>query len=45
MYEANQAKLSSRFFWLSVSQILVVAASSAYSVWNLKNFFVKKAIF
>ena len=45
MYEANQAKLSSNFFWLSVFQIVVVAASSAYSVWNLKKFFVKKAIF
>ena len=45
MYEANQAKLSSNFFWLSIFQIAVVAASSAFSVWNLKKFFVKKAIF
>ena len=45
MYEANQKRLSSNFFWLSSLQILVVAASSAYSVWNLKKFFVKKAIF
>ena len=45
MYEANQLKLSSNFFWLSVIQIIVVAASSAFSVWNLKKYFVKKAIF
>jgi hypothetical protein len=45
MYEKNQTKLASNFFWLSVFQIVVVAASSAFSVWNLKKFFVKKAIF
>ena len=45
MYESNQKGLSSSFFWLSVFQIIVVAASSAFSVWNLKKFFVKKAIF
>ena len=45
MYEANQARLASNFFWLSLFQIIVVAASAAFSVWNLKKFFVKKAIF
>ena len=45
MYEANQSKLQGNFFWLSVLQMVVVAASSAFSVWNLKKFFVKKAIF
>ena len=45
MYEANQAKLASNFLWLSIFQIILVAASAAYSVWNLKKFFVKKAIF
>ena len=45
MYEANQAQLSNRFFYLSLFQIVIVAASSAYSVYNLKKFFVKKAIF
>lgn len=45
MYEANQSKLSSNFMWLSVFQIVVVAISSAFSVWNLKKFCVKKAIF
>lgn len=45
MYEANQARLSSNFFWLSMLQIVIVAGSAAFSVWNLKKFFVKKAIF
>ena len=45
MYEANQAKLASSFFWLSILQMAMVAASCVFSVWNLKKFFVKKAIF
>ena len=45
MYEKNQAKLASNFFWLSIIQMTVVAASSVFSIWNLKKFFVKKAIF
>ena len=44
-YEARAAALSSNFFWLSVFQILTVIASAGYSVWNLKKYFVKKAIF
>uniref|UniRef100_A0A7S3IW45 GOLD domain-containing protein n=1 Tax=Strombidium inclinatum TaxID=197538 RepID=A0A7S3IW45_9SPIT len=45
MYEANQKKLASNFFWLSLFQIAVVVGSAAYSVWNLKKYFVKKAIY
>ena len=30
---------------MSIFQIIIVIASAAFSVWNLKKFFVKKAIF
>ena len=45
MYENNQRRLQSNFFWLSWLQIVIVVASAGFSVWNLKKFFVKKAIF
>ena len=45
MYEENQQALSKNFMWLSAFQIVVVLASAGYTVWNLKTFFVKKAIY
>jgi hypothetical protein len=37
--------LSSSFFNLMVLQILIVIGSAAFSVWNLRSFFVRKHIY
>ena len=37
--------LSSSFFNLMVLQILIVIGSAAFSVWNLRRFFVRKHIY
>ena len=44
-YESNQKALGTGFMWLTIFQIAVVISSAAYTVWNLKTFFVKKAIY
>ena len=44
-YKEMHEKLSGNFVNLVIFQILIVLASAAYSVINLRKFFVKKAIY
>ena len=40
-----QQQLYNSFFRMTMIELLIVAATAAYSVWSLRRFFVKKAIY
>jgi hypothetical protein len=40
-----QRGLSSSFFNMTLLELLIVFATAGYSVWSLRKFFVKKAIY
>ena len=44
-YKTHLITLSNSFYNLIIAQIVIVLASAAFSVMNLRRFFVKKHIF
>ena len=44
-FKDNQNSLYNSFFNMTMLELLICAASAAYSVYSLRQFFVKKAIY
>lgn len=45
MFKEYQRSLYDSFFRMNVLECLIVLAAAGYSVWSLRKFFVKKAIY